>query len=263
MPIIFSIIFAVVLLGLSATDTSIQAADLKPVGGITGFAGAEGTDNSGSAIGGVDGLGLFPLTKNLGLQGGLSFSGGQGFRFGINAGPVLNFDSGKLGLFTDYEYFAREDYNYVGIRGMGAYYFNRFDGILSYSQPVSSVHRSGRSKLTSINELHGIMRFYPTKEVELNGGVLVNSFAGPGRKDNGGTGVGGSFGVSFKLWDPIVIQLVQAKIDNRDRYRVTSGIQVIWGSPLQEYLREQLSLPTIGASPGGLPKNHRLPPPSS
>jgi hypothetical protein len=240
------------------------AADLKPVGGITGFAGAErGSGGSGSAIGGVDGLGLFPLTNNLGLQGGLTLSGGQGFRFGLNAGPVLNFDSGKLGLFVDYEHFAREDYNYAGIRGMGAYYFNRFDGILSYSQPVSSVNRKGDSKLSSINELHGILRFYPTNEIELNAGFLVNSFAGAGRSDNGGTGVGGSFGVSFKVWDPIVIQLVQAKFDNRERYRVTSGIQIIWGSPLQEFLREKLSLPTIGASPGGTPKSSKINRPTS
>jgi hypothetical protein len=264
MTFILSIIFAAALLGLSSSATSIQAADLKPVGGITAFAGAErGIDNSGSAIGGVDGLGLVPLTKNLGLQGGLSLSGGQGFRLGLNAGPVLNFDSGKLGLFVDYEHFAREDFNYAGIRGMGAYYFNRFDGILSYSQPVSSVHRAGGRKFTGINELHGVLRFYPTNEIELNGGVLVNSFAGAGRKDNGGTGVGGSFGISFKLLDPIVIQLVQAKFDNRERYRVTSGIQVIWGSPLQEYLREQLSLPTIGASPGGIPKSSKTHLPTS
>ncbi len=241
--------------------SSVYAVDLKPVAGITAFGGAErGGDNSASGIGGVDALGLIPLGKNFGLQGGFFLSGGQGFKLGVNAGPVLNFDSGKLGLFADYEHHARGDFNYVGIRGIGGYYFNRFDTLLSYSQPVSSVHRQAGRKFTGINELHGVLRFYPTNEIELNGGFLVNSFAGPGRNENGGTGVGGSFGLSFKLFDPVVIQLVQAKIDNRERYRVTSGVQLIWGSPLQEFLREHVSLPTIGGSPG-ISKS-RPPPPS-
>jgi len=239
------------------------AADLKPVGGITAFGGAERNGNGASGIGGVDLLGLAPLGKDIGIQGGLFLSGGQGFRFGLNAGPVLNFTSGKAGLFLDYEHRAREDFNYVGLRGVGGYYFNRFDALLSYSQPVSSVKRSGGSKITSINELQTILRFYPTDEVELNAGFLVNSFAGPGHADNGGTGVGGSFGVSFKLFDPVVIQLVQGKIDNRDRYRITSGIQLIWGSPLKEYLREQVSVPSVGGTSGGIKKSSERPPPLS
>ncbi len=141
----------------------------------------------------------------------------------------------------------------MGLRGTGGYYFDRFDALLSYSQPVSSVQRSGGRKFTGINELHGVLRFYPTNEIEINGGFLVNSFAGPGRSDDGGTGVGGSFGLSFKIFEPVVVQLVQAKFDNRERYRVTSGIQIIWGSPLQEYLREHASFPTIGSgAPGGV-----------
>jgi hypothetical protein len=258
-------LFALVFLCSILQAANNYAADLKPVGSITAFGGAERGETSASGIGGLDALALVPLSKNLGLQGGLFASGGQGFRFGVNAGPVLNFDSGKVGLFVDYEHHARSDFNYVGIRGIGGYYFSRFDALLSYSQPVSSVHRSGGRKFTGINELHGVLRFYPTNEIELNGGFLVNSFAGPGRNENGGTGVGGSFGLSFKLFDPVVIQLVQAKIDNRERYRVTSGVQLIWGSPLQEFLREHISLPTIGGSPGisESSSTKRPPPPSS
>jgi hypothetical protein len=67
----------------------LHAVDLKPVGGITAFAGAERGDGSASPIGGVDGLGLIPLGQSLGLQGGLYLSGGDGFRFGLNAGPAF------------------------------------------------------------------------------------------------------------------------------------------------------------------------------
>lgn len=236
-----------------------RAVDLKPVGGITAFGGAERNGDAASGIGGIDLLGLMPVGKDVGIQGGLQFSGGQGFRFGLNAGPVLNFTSGKAGLFVDYEHRAREDFNYVGIRGIGGYYFDKFDALLSYSQPVCCVKRSGGDKFTAINELQTLLRFYPTNEIELNAGFLVNSFAGPGHNENGGTGVGGIFGASFKLFDPVVIQLVQAKIDNRERYRVTSGIQFIWGSPLQEHLREQSAMPTVGGTLGGV-KTTRRPP---
>jgi len=236
-----------------------MAADLKPVGGITAFGGAERNGDGASGIGGIDLLGLAPLGKDIGIQGGLFLSGGQGFRFGLNAGPVLNFTSGKAGLFLDYEHRVRENFNYVGIRGVGGYYFDRFDALLSYSQPVSSVKRSGGDKVTAINELQTILRFYPTNEVEFNAGLLVNSFAGPGHRDNGGTGVGGVFGFSFKLFDPVVIQLVQGKIDNRERYRITSGIQIIWGSPLQQYLREQVSTPSVGGTSGGTKISRRPP----
>ena len=241
----------------------VHSVDLKPVASITAFGGAErAPGESASGMGGLDALGLMPVTATLGLQGGLYVSGGQGFRFGANAGPVLNLTSGKLGLFVDYEHRARDDFNYVGLRGTGGYYFNQFDALLSYSQPVSSVQRHGDNKFTGINELHGVLRFYPTAEVELNGGFLVNNFAGPGRHDNGGTGVGGSLGMSFKLFDPIVVQLVQARFDNRERYSINSGIQVIWGSPLQEFLREHISLPSIGGNtpPGGFKSSNRRPP---
>ena len=258
-----SIIFVFAFLAMISMANDSSAADLKPVGGITGFGGAERSNGiSASGIGGVEGLGLLPISRNIGLQGGLTLSGGRGFKFGFNGGPVMNFDSGKAGVFLDYEHSAREDFNYVGLRGTGSYYFDRFDTLLSYSQPVSSVKRVNGRKLTGINELHGVLRFYPTNEIEVNGGFLVNSFAGPGRREDGGTGVGGSFGVSFKIFDPVVLQLVQAKIDNRNRYRVTSGIQIIWGSPLQEYLREHIAMPTIGGSPGA-PKSTRRPQPTS
>jgi hypothetical protein len=58
-------------------------------------------------------------------------------------------------LFLDYEHRAREDYNYVGLHGIGGYYFDRFDTLLSYSQPLSSVKRVNGRKLMGVNELHG------------------------------------------------------------------------------------------------------------
>lgn len=257
-----SLILVLIMFIFSPKSLGITA-DLKPIGGITAFGGAERHRGEGaSGIGGIDLLGLAPVGRNLGVQGGFYLSGGQGARFGLNAGPVFNFTSGKAGLFVDYEHRAREDFNLVGIRGVGGYYFDKFDFLLSYSQPVSSVKRSGGKTLAGINELQGLARFYPTDEIEINAGVLVNSFAGPDRKDEGGTGVGGVFGLSFKVIDPVVIQLVQGKVDNRERYRVTSGVQLIFGSPLREWLRAHLSLAPGGGIPGGVKSSKRSQPPA-
>jgi hypothetical protein len=55
-----------------------------------------------------------------------------------------------------------------------------------------------RAKEPSINELKGLIRYYPTPKIELNAGLLVNSFVGPDRNQTG-TGFGGVFGAVFKL----------------------------------------------------------------
>src|SRR6185503_14293887 len=226
------------------------AEDLKPIDGITAFGGAEKQIERATGIGGLDLVGLYPLTKDIGLQGNTTFSGGRGFRFGLSGGPVANFTSGKAGLFVDYSHLDRIDYNLVNIRGVGAYYLGNVDLVFSYSHPVSSVKRKDGDKFAGINELQALGRFYPTQEIEVSAGVVVNSFAGAGHRDDGGTGVGGLFGVSFKVFDPLVIQLVQGQVDNRDRYRVTSGVQLIFGSPLRDWIRSHIFTPP-GVSGGG------------
>lgn len=77
------------------------------------------------------------------------------------------------------------------------------------------------------------------------------------RKPAIGSGVGGTFGLSFKLFDPVVVHLVQGQFDNRERYRVISGIQVIFGSTLQEWQRGHISTP-IGGGTGGVKSSKRV-----
>jgi hypothetical protein len=84
----------------------------------------------------------------------------------------------------------------------------------------------------SINELKGIVRYYPTSKIELNAGLLVNSFAGPDRNQTG-TGFGGVFGAAIQVLDWLIIRPVQGQMDTRERYRVTSGIEFVW-APAQE-----------------------------
>ena len=243
-----------------------NGAELKPIAGIAAFGGAErGHGDEAHGIGGTQLLGLVPLTQQFGLQGSTSFTGGSGFRFGLSAGPVLNLASSRAGLFVDYEHRAHGDANLVAVRGSWAYYLNQFDLEATYSHPISSAHRSGGVSQVGMNQLQGLLRFYPTKEVELNAGLLVNSFAGVDHSKGGGSGVGGVFGLSFKLFDPVVVHLVQGHFDNRERYRVVSGIQLIFGSSLQDWQRSHIPTP-IGGGGGAVkvsksPRAPAAPPP--
>ena len=231
---------------------------LRPVVGLTLFGGAErGTDDHAGAMGGSELLGLYPLSQTWGIQGSLMNQGGiGGYRFGLSAGPVFAYNSGKIGLLGDYVYRNRGDNNFFYLRGVWSHYFDKFDLVLSYSQPLHSVQRTRiavvdnptcaperrvvKAKEPSINELKGVVRYYPSQKVELNGGLLVNSFAGPDRNTTG-TGFGGVFGVAFQALDYLIIRPVQAQMDTRERYRITSGIELVW-TPLQQYERSKAEL---------------------
>ena len=235
-------------------------ADLKPVVGLHAFGGAErgngqGIDGPAGAIGGTEVFGLYPLTKTFGLQGSLLNQGGRGgYRLGVSLGPVFDYSSGKVGLFTDYIHQERGSNNFVYLRGQWAHYFQNFDLVVSYSHPVNSVQHT-RSTVTdtrfvdgtscgapdvtqtrtrkvnvsspAMNELKTYARIYPTQRTEVTLGVLVNSFAGPDRNKTE-TGVGGVFGASVQLFDWLVFRAVQGQMDTRERYRITSGLEFIW-----------------------------------
>jgi hypothetical protein len=61
----------------------------------------------------------------------------------------------------------------------------------------------------------------------------VNSFAGP-HHDDPGTGFGGVFGFAYQVLDWLILRPVQGQMDTRERYRITSGVELVW-SPLQQY----------------------------
>ncbi len=228
--------------------------ELQPVAGLTLFGGAErGNEDHAGGIGGAEILGLYPLSQRFGLQGSLLNQGGNGgYRLGLSTGPVYAYDSGKLGLFGDYVHRNRGDNNFFYLRGVWSHYFDKFDLVLSYSQPVNPVQhtrvtvidqtacgvfqkRGVNVKEPAINELKGIVRYYPSEKIELNAGLLVNSFAGPDRNETG-TGFGGVFGAAFQVFDWLIIRPIQAQMDTRERYRITSGVELIW-APLQQYER--------------------------
>ena len=248
--------FSLLLAGLVVFSPTYigLAADLEPVVSLNLFGGAErGNEDHAGAIGGSEILGLLPLSSRLGLQASLLNQGGNGgYRLGVSAGPVYAYDSGKLGLLGDYVHTNSGDNNFFYLRGVWSHYFDNFDLLLSYSQPLNSVQRTRRTvidtttncgvttfskrvvnvKDPAMNELKGVVRYYPSEKVELNAGLLVNSFAGPDRNKTG-TGFGGVFGAAFQVLDWLIIRPVQGQMDTRERYRITSGVELVW-APLQQ-----------------------------
>ncbi len=240
--------FALLLVGLMIFSSVAigRTAELQPIVSGDLFGGAErGNDEPAGGIGGGEILGLVPLADRIGLQGSLLNQGGNGgYRLGVTAGPVYAYDSGKFGLFGDYVHRGRDDTNFFYLRGEWAHYFNNFDLLLSYTQPVNSVQHTTRTiscpggsqtvraVQPAINELKTVVRYYPSDKSEVNAGFLVNSFAGP-HHDDPGTGFGGVFGFAYQVLDWLIVRPIQAQMDTRNRYRITSGVELVW-SPLQQ-----------------------------
>jgi hypothetical protein len=170
---------------------------------------------------------------------------------------VYAYSSGKIGLFGDYIHRNRGDNNFFFLRGVWSHYFENFDLVLSYTQPAHSVQRTRATVVDldgctppnrtlrrvnaaepSINELKGVIRYYPTQKIELNAGWLVNSFAGPDRNKTG-TGFGGVFGAAFQVLDWLIIRPIQGQMDTRERYRITSGVELVWAPAQEPYPRQR------------------------
>jgi hypothetical protein len=254
----FSILAVFLLIAPHAGSES----ELQPVVGLYTFGGAERGNEFGltspntssthfvpapaGGIGGTEVFGLYPLTKTWGIQGSLLNQGGRGgYRLGVSAGPVYAYGSGKVGLFTDYIYQNSGGNNFVYLRGLWSHYFQNWDLVFSYSQPVNSVQHDivtirspeqnrcerfpppRKKAVPAINQLTGFVRIYPTEKSEFTLGLLVNSFAGSDRNKTG-TGFGGVFGAAVQLTDWLLLRPVQGQMDTRERYRITSGLQFIW-----------------------------------
>jgi hypothetical protein len=108
-----------------------------------------------------------------------------------------------------------------------------------------------------MNDLRAVLRFYPSTTTEINAGMLVNSFAGYTRNESG-TGVGGILGASWQIAGPLILNLFQAQMDSRSRYRVTSGLQFAWtpstpssSKDTDKPLRESGLMSRLDASPVG------------
>jgi len=260
---------------LLAPTTNVAALD--PVGKITISGGAEKAEgNPAGGRGTIELLGLLPIGANFGLQGIGHYVGGQGSRIGFSLGPIVGWNSGKAGLFVNYQHRSLHSNNFVSLRPSVAFYLDQANLNLWYSHPVSSPQRSRTEVEYGINWLQGTLSYFPATDVasfmrkdnlELTLGLQVNTFAGAGRHNLDSAGVGPVFGFSFMPIQNLAVNLFKATFDNRSRYTVESGIQYHFFGPgnstLKELRRRSLEPNWLAPGAGGRINRRQPPPPSS
>lgn len=259
-------IAGVLLATLTLIFLTAQRAELagpEPLLKLSVLGGAEREENApagGRAT--IELLGVLPLTKIIGLQGVVHYVGGRGSRYGLSLGPIFSWDKGKAGTFVNYQHRTLRDNNFVHVRPSLAFYLDQANLSLWYSHPVSSPQRSRKSIEYGINQIQGTVNYFPPMDLasfmrkdnlELTLGLQVNTFAGAGRSELEGAGVGPVWALAFMPIQGVVVNLFRATIDNRSRYRVASGIQLFFnkGEPTLKELRRKSLAPNLDAPGGG------------
>jgi hypothetical protein len=250
-----------------------ESAGIDPVGKVSIQGGAEkeeGYDAGGRGT--IELLGVIPLAGNFGLQSVAHYVGGLGSRFGLSAGPIFSWDSGKAGLFVAYQYRTLHDNNFVHLRPSVAFYLPQINLNFYYSHPISTPQRDNtrfhqvnipnlpcapfcatreRSAEYGINQLVGTLSYFPgfdlasflkKDNVELTLGLQVNSFGGVG-SGKIPNGVGPVFGLAVKPMQGLELNVVRGSIDSHGRYNVFSGLSFYFdkaGATLKELRRRYL-----------------------
>jgi hypothetical protein len=264
-----------------------KLAGIEPVGKLSVEGGAEKEEGyHAGGRGTLELLGVMPVAGNFGLQGIGQYVGGLGSRFGLSAGPVFGWDSGKAGLFVAYQHRTFHDNNFVHLRPSVAFYLDQANINLYYSHPISSPQRDNtpffpanipgascqqfvnlcaareRSVEYGINQLVGTFSYFPGVDlasflkkdnVELTLGIQVNSFGGVG-SGRIPTGVGPVFGVALKPMQGVEVNVVRGTIDSHGRYNVFSGLSFYFdraGATLKELRRRYLEPNSFAPNAGG------------
>lgn len=248
-----------------------EAAGIEPVGKVSLSGGAEkepGTPAGGR--GSAEILGVIPFNRTFGLQGQASYVGGRGSRFGLNTGPIMDFGSGKAGLFVAYQHRTFNSNNFVHIRPAVSFYLPQANINLFYSHPVSSPQRDSQSVEYGINKLQATFNYFPASDlasfmrkdnVEFTLGLHANSFggAGSGKLDSG---VGPVFGFAFKPTQSLEVNVVRAAIDHHGRYKVQTGLSFYFNhanATLKDLRRRYLEPNFDGPNAGGrVKKKHAV-----
>jgi hypothetical protein len=238
-----------------------EAAGIEPLGRVEAFGGAEKeAGSSAGGRGGVEALGVLPLSDRFGFQGVGHYVGGSGSRFGLSAGPVYDWASVKAGFFVAYQYRSHHDNHFVHLRPSVTFYMPQGNLNLFYLHPVSSAQRGDDAVQYGINHLQATFNYFSTADlasfmrkdnVEMTLGLQANSFAGAG-SGKIPNGVGPVFGFSFMPVQNFEVNLVKATIDHHGRYRVGTGLSFNFskGTPSLKEIRRRYLEPNF-FSPNG------------
>lgn len=233
-----------------------------------GLPGNSGVGKAGGR-GTVDALGVIPLAGPFGAQASFNYTGGGGSRFATTFGPLYDFTAGKVGFFATYQHRNQNGNNFWWIEPALDLYLDQMNISVRYIQPVSSVQDHtvatvGDGNLIiqrnmAINRLQATASYFPPDflslgkdNLEITGGVQVNSFIGPAV---GGTGVGPVFGLSIAPAQNVEVTLIRGTVDNRSRYEFQSGVRIFFGksspstSPAKSPSLKELRRKYMEASP--------------
>ena len=246
---------------------------LEPFGKIELMGGGEreAHESSGGRFT-MEGQGVLPLTGNFGVQGALHYVGGLGSRVGFNVAPVFAFDGFKAGAFLSYQHRGLRGTDFVHLIPSVAFYLPQMNINAWYSHPVTGRQSGGHRSEYGINRLQTTASFFaPTDwwgpylrrdNVELIGGLQVNTFAGAGHGKLGGTGVGPVLGLAMLPMPGVAVNLVRATFDHKGRYRVSTGLEFFFdpkgNTSLKEMRRKYLE-PNQDGPQGGGETHHRHP----
>ncbi len=197
------------------------------------------------ARGELQALGVIPIGP-FGVQASFQYVGGKGSRLGTTFGPLYDFTAGKVGLFATYQHRSFGDANLWWIEPALDWYLPNINLNLRYIQPLSSPQTSGSRfcgaddtcvvKQIAVNRLQATASYFPPdflslgkNNLELTGGVQVNSFVGPRVR---GAGVGPVFGISMMPAQNVEFTLIKGTVDNRSRFELQSGIRLFFGKSM-------------------------------
>ena len=247
------------MLGLwTAREANVAGIDW--LGRVTALGGAEGESwrrkegalgGDAHALGLFEGMGVIPITPMFGLQMNGGVGGGNSFNMHFQGGPIVDFGMGKAGVFwgtqvRKYAPAALEDgvlgrHNRIAwsnwARFATAFYLPGTNIDLWMAQPFGGANRftvrggdHAGKRIIALSEARAVVNFFPPilmrDNVELSLGVHINGFSGPDNRDKGvPMGVGPVAGMAIMPVQNLEVQLFKASIDNRNRYRVTSGVQ--------------------------------------
>lgn len=257
-----SLLVVVAVFGFAMVPKA-NVAPLEPFGKIELTGGGEKEQHDKGGRFSAEALGVLPLIGNFGVQGALQYVGGLGSRIGFNAGPVMGWDGGKAGFFFNYQHRGLRDTDFLWLIPAVAFYLPQWNLNMWYAHPVTGRQSGGGRSEYGVNRLQFTAKYYPAVDwfppylrrdnVELEGGIQANTFAGAGAHKMGGTGVGPVLGLAFLPMPGVAVDLVKATFDSEGRYRVYTGLEffVDRGGVSLKDMRQKYLEPGRGDQAGG------------
>jgi len=253
--------FFILAVAVLLTPVTAHVSDIEWLGRLSALGGAEKENvyrpnsTAGGARGHFTGEAMLvapvPFIPPLGIQVATAIVAANGFRWGVNGGPVFDFGAGKAGLLFDYQYRHYDgrcgsndiDLHGAWVRPAVSFYLPQTNVDFWVSQGISPRHNVNacegdrRKVFIPVNEAQAMVNFFPPVPImgrdnlEVSIGVRVQNLWGASRnaigvQNIGAVSVGPAAGIAVMPWQNLEVTLVRGWYDvNHSKYKVNSGIQ--------------------------------------